>query len=269
MKSLNYYFKKALKEKWAIPQFNFSNLETLKAIVEVAKDLKSPVIVGTSEKESEFLGLDQAVNLIKTYRKQLGLPIFLNLDHGKSFSYCKMAIDRGYDTCHFDGSALAFEKNLELSKRLVFYAHQRKVLIEGEIEEIGSKNLTDPEKAAFFCRKTKIHRLAVNIGNIHAGKGKINFYLLREIKKKVAGTFLVLHGGSGISSEEVRESINLGITKINLNTELRKVFTNTLYELLRENRKEYIPYKYMSFVVEKLKKTIEEKINLFGSINKI
>jgi ketose-bisphosphate aldolase len=268
MRSLNYYFKEASQKKWAIPQFNFSNLEVLKAIVETAKALKSPVILGTSERESQFLGLNQAVSLVRAFRRQFKLPLFLSLDHGKSLSYCKTAIDEGYDTCHFDGSFLSFEQNLKLVSKLVRYAQKRKVLVEGEIDEIGSKDLTDPEKAAFFSKKTKVQRLAVNIGTVHAQKSKINLERLKEIKEKVKIP-LVLHGGSGVTDEEILEAIKLGITKINVNTELRKTFTNSLLEFLEKNRKEYIPYKYMPFVIERLKEVISQKMKLFGSINRL
>ncbi|MEK7519544.1 MAG: ketose-bisphosphate aldolase [Patescibacteria group bacterium] len=268
MKPLEYYFEKALKEKWAIPQFNFSNLEILKAIIEAAKELKSPVILGTSEGESRFLGIENAVALVKNFREQFSLPIFLNLDHGKSFDSCKAAIDKGYDTCEFDGSELKFDENIETTKKLVQYAKEKKVSIGGEMEEIGSGNLTDPDKAVLFYRETGIHRLAVNIGTGHAKEGKIDFFHLKKIKERVGDIPLVLHGASGVSEEEIKEVIKIGINKININTALRKAFRDALKDFLNENSDEIVPYKYMPNVIEKVREVAENKIKLLGSLDK-
>lgn len=269
MNSLKYYLDRALKEKWALPQFNFSNLEILKAIVETAQELKSPIIIGTSEGESRFVGLEQAVCLVHNFRDQLNLPLFLNLDHGKSFDYCKIAIDKGYDTCNFDSSGLEFEENLNITKKLVDYAKSKDILIEGEIEEIGSERLTDPERAYFFCKETGIQRLAVNIGTGHAREGKIDLLLLKKIKERIKETHLVLHGASGVPEDQIKEAINIGITKINVNTILRKTFTSTLRKVLNEDEDEIVPYKYMPKVIETVKEVVAEKIKLFGSFNKI
>ncbi|MBI2625184.1 MAG: class II fructose-bisphosphate aldolase [Candidatus Nealsonbacteria bacterium] len=268
MKSLKRYFDRALKEKWAIPQFNISNLETLKAIAEAAKSLRSPVIIGTSEGESGFLGLDRAVVLVDSFRKESGLSLFLNLDHCHSLDYCKRAIDKGYNTCHFDGSKLLFDDNIKITKKLVKYAHKKNILVEGEIDEIGSANLTDPNKAAFFCKKTGVDRLALNIGTFHGKKGKVNISHLKKIKEKVGNLPLVLHGASGVKDEDIKEAIKLGITKININTELRMAFTNALKEVLGKNPDEVVPYKYMPKAIEAVRRSAEEKIRLFGSQNK-
>ena len=269
MSSLDYYFKRAVKEKWAIPQFNFSNLETLKAIIGAAKDLRSPVIIGTSEGESRFLGMEQAVSLVRNFRDQFNLSLFLNLDHGKSFDYCKLAVDKGYDTCHFDGSGQEFNENIAITKKVVKYAKSKKIPVEGEIEGIGSDTLTDPEKAAFFCRETGVERLAINIGTSHGGEGQIQLSHLAKIKEKVGSLPLVLHGASGVSDEEVKGAIKSGIAKINVNTALRKAFKDGLKEVFGEKEEEIVPYKYMSKVVERIKGVVEEKIKLFGSFDRM
>src|SRR3990167_9616696 len=123
MKTLKYYFAKAKKEKWAIGQFNFSAFEQVKGMVQAAQNLKSPIILGTSEGESKFVGLQEAVAIRDVLRKKTGLPIFLNLDHGKSFEYIKEAVLAGYDMVHFDGSKLPLEENLKISREVVKFAH--------------------------------------------------------------------------------------------------------------------------------------------------
>jgi ketose-bisphosphate aldolase len=273
-KDLKYFFKKAEKEKWAIGQFNFSTLEQLKGILEAGKKLNSPLILGTSQKESQFIGLEQAVMLIKFWRKKINLPIFLNLDHSKSLSYAKEAIKLGYDAVLFDGSELPINQNIKITQKLVKYAHKKNVIIEGEIDVVGG-SFTDPKLARNFIEKTKIDSFAINIGTSHGMKELeknyqgIDFQRLKEIKKQVGNTYLVLHGGSGVIEKEIKMAIKLGIVKININTELRMAYTNTLREELKKDSKEMIPYKYMPKAIEAVQNIVEEKIKLFGSVNKI
>src|SRR3990167_3512796 len=130
MKNLKYYIQKAYKEKFAIGQFNFSDWSQVKGIVAAAQNLKSPIILGTSEGESKFVGLQEAVAMRNVLRKKTGLPIFLNLDHGKSFDYVKEAILAGYDMVHFDGSKLSLDENIKISKQIVNFAKWRGVVVE-------------------------------------------------------------------------------------------------------------------------------------------
>ena len=181
MKKITYYLKKAHEEKWAIGQFNFSDFTQMKAIGAAALDLKSPVILGTSEGESKFFGLDEAVALRNVLRKKTGWPVFLNLDHGHSFEYLKQAIDAGYDMVHFDGSKLPLEENIKITKEVVRYAKWKGVTVEGEVGRIGTdasklytdkfiikeEDLTKPEEALRFLNETKANLLAVSIGNFH------------------------------------------------------------------------------------------------------
>lgn len=260
------YFKKAQQEKWAIGQFNISNIETLKAIISAAQKLKSPVIIGTSEGESKFLGLKQTVFLIKAFKEETNLPIILNLDHGKTFGYVKEAILAGYDTVHFDGSKLPLKENIFQTKKIVKYAKKFNVLVEGEVGEIGG-DLTNPKEAQEFVKETGVDLLAVNVGTMHgisaSGKDLINFERLKEIKNNVGKTCLVLHGGSGVLNKDIKEAIKLGIVKININTDLRIIYTKTLRNVLVKQPKEFIPYKYMPEVIEAVEKIVEEKIKLF------
>lgn len=282
MKNLKYYFKKAEKEKWAIGQFNFSTLEQFKGILEAAKKTNSPVILGTSEGESRFIGLGQAVALVKFWRKETGLPIFLNLDHGKSFEYIKKAMDRGYDTIHFDGSEMPFEQNIKITKKVVDYARKKGVLVEGELGKIAQakdvgksigvkeKGLTNPDQVGEFIRKAKVDRLAISIGNVHGVCQKMPKLDLERLKRinKNSKLCLVLHGGSGIPAKEIKKAINFGIGKININTELRVIWRRALEDCLKRRPGVDKGYEILHRVSAAIQKKVEEKIKLFGSINK-
>ncbi|MFH1423589.1 MAG: class II fructose-bisphosphate aldolase [Candidatus Nealsonbacteria bacterium] len=285
MKSLEYYFNKARKEGWAIGQFNFSDFKVLEAVVLAAKEMRAPVILGTSEGESKSLGLKQIVGLVRSFRKETGLPLFLNLDHGKSFGYIKEAIDAGYDTVHFDGSCLSLVENIKITKKVANYARKKNIPVEGEVgfikgsskilkktPQINEEDLTDPKEAEKFIKETKVDRLAVNIGTFHGMRAsgrnpRINLKRLKEIEERVGKTPLVLHGGSGTPKEDIKASLRLGIAKININTELRVVFNNVLKEALK--KPEIVPYKYMPEVVAAVQKVVADKIRIFGSANKI
>ena len=288
MKNLKYYFKKARKEKFAIGQFNFSTLSQMRAIVAAAEKLKAPVILGTSEGEGRFFGLEEATALRNVLREKTGLPIFLNLDHGKSFENSKKAIDAGYDMVHFDGSKLTLQENIKITKEVKKYANWRGIFVEGEIGVLGTdasklysekleikeENLTKPVEALKYFREAKPDLLAVSIGNFHGmaacgGDPNLRIDLLDEINKIFKGKILlVLHGGSGTPAGDIKKAINLGIVKININTELRIAFTKALTEALSENQNEATPYKYLPQVESAVQAVVEEKIRLFGSEGK-
>lgn len=277
MKNLKDYLNKAQKEKWAIGQFNFCTLEQFHGIVQSAVELKSPIILGTSEGESQFFGLEEAVALRNVFRKRFNLPIFLNLDHGKSFNYLKQAIDAGYDMVHFDGSKLPLEENIKISCEVVKYAHWRGVLVEGEVGriefEIKEENLTKIEDAKKFVEETKVDLLAVSIGNFHGNgaekqESKLRLDKLEEIKRVVKNGLFVLHGGSGTPEEDIKKVIKLGIAKININTELRLAFSGNLRRALKDNE-EIVPYKYLPEAGKAVKNVVEAKIKLFDSVGKI
>jgi len=276
-------FKKAQKEGWAVGQFNVSNLEAMRAVIEAARELKKPVIIGTSEGESRFIGLKQAVCLVKSFREESSFPIYLNLDHGKDLDYIKKAIDQGYDLVHYDGSSLSLKENIKNTISIVKYAHGKGVLVEGEIGtilgsseihkeelEVKKENLASSEDAKIFVEKTKIDILAVAVGNIHglyenAEKPQPDLKRLTEIKEKVKIPF-VLHGGSGIKEYNLKEAIRLRVVKINVNTELRKAFTDSLRKALSENPDEVKPYKIILPSIVAMKDVVRQKIRQY-SIN--
>ncbi|MFH1462472.1 MAG: class II fructose-bisphosphate aldolase [bacterium] len=266
------YFKKAEKEGWAIGQFNVSNLEAIKAVLETAQRLKSPVIIGTSEGESRFLGLKQVAAVIKAWQEENSLPFILNLDHGKSFGYIKEAVEAGYQAVHFDGSSLPLKENIKETRRIFNYARKKNVLVEGEVGEIGGE-LTNAKEAQKFVKETGVDILAINVGTIHGIKGKggnlrVNLQRLREVKEMTGDIPLVLHGGSGTNQEDIKEAIKLGVAKININTELRIAFTSALRKSLGEKPEEVVPYKYLPEAVSAVGKIVELKIKLFGSQNR-
>lgn len=274
---------------YAIGQFNVSNLEQIRAVCEVAAVLRSPIILGTSEGERKFIGLCQIAAIVRTWREEIDLPIILNADHSKSFETAKAAADAGYTGIHFDGSELSYEENLKITKQVVEYvkSNNPEAIVEGELGRVpgGSKvhteaikleesDFTDPDLAAQFVKETGVDSLAISYGNIHGvfGKGlegaeKLDIERLKAVRQKT-GALLVLHGGSGIADEEVRESIKNGIVKVNINTELRVAYVNTLRDVLNQSR-ETTPYKIWPAVIEAVKKVVEGKMRLFGSINKI
>lgn len=296
MKSLQHYLQKAYKEQWAIGQFNFSDFSQVKGIVKAVENLKSPVILGTSEGESKFFGLAEAVAMRNVLRKKTGLPIFLNLDHGKSFDYLKQAISAGYDMVHFDGSKMPLSENIRISKQVASFAHwprlrqgfggQGGIIVEGEVGRFGTdasrvyketfeikeEDLTNSNEAKEYAKKTKVDLLAVNVGTFHGIDSSItspNIRLdrLAEIKSST-NVPLVLHGGSGTPETDIQEAIKLGIVKININTETRLAFSGALRKSLEENKEEITPYKYLQDSINAVQFVVEAKIKLFGSENK-
>ena len=286
---------KAKIGKYAIGQFNVSTGEQLRTIVEIAQDLKSPIIIGTSENERKFIGINQIVALVKSWQKetclingQAGLLIILNADHCKTFESAKKAVDGGYSAVHFDGSELNFEENIKITKQVVEYAKDKNpdILIEGELGylrgsseihkkiEIEENDLTKSEKAKEFVEKTGIDSLAIAIGNIHGieiGTDNPHLYLdsLEKIQKAVPEIFLVLHGGSGTPQKDIKKAIQLGVVKININTELRIAYSQALRRFLEKNPKEIKPYKILAPSLKAVKEVVEKKIKLFHSQNRI
>lgn len=285
--------KSAQQGHYAIGAFNFSTAEILKAIVAGAKELNSPIIIATSEGEGNFFGFREAAALVNAWRQGTKLPIILNLDHGKNPETIKKAVAAGYNAIHFDGSELSYEENLRQTKAVVDYIREveetfdRQIIVEGELGylrgassvhkealEIKPEDLTKPEQALEFVEKTGVDSLAIVIGNAHgvfaAGEEHLNLERLSQIRETVGEkVFLVLHGGSGISDEDVKKAIETGISKVNINTELRVAYKAGLDEEFKAKPDETTPYKMLQPSVDEVKKVVVEKIKLFGSENKI
>jgi len=288
MSTVKDYLKRTVSEKWALGHFNFSEDEALRAIVESAVKLKTPIFVGTSEGEKKHIGIKEAVALIKAFREEFQIPIFLNADHHKTFESVKEAVDAEYDAILADFSALPFEENIKLTKQSVEYAKSKNpnIIVEGElgyvrgeskiqneIIEIKPEDLTKPEEAARFVKETGVDMLAPAVGNIHgiaANAPKLDFSRISEIKKAVGDdVYLVLHGGSGMNESDFKNAIAAGVSVVHINTEIRVAFTEALKKSISEMPEETTPYKILTPTVEAMKKIIEEKLKIFGSENRI
>lgn len=282
MPSLYEIFQKAQKEKFALGAFNACNLETIRAITQVADKLSVPVIVEMSPGESEFMGMEIAASVLHTWKENLRVPLFINLDHGRSPAKVRDAIDLGFDLVHFDGSDLPFEGNIKLTRELVEYAHESGVLVEAEIDRIPETSIphsetaveiakdflmTDPTKAAEFVEKTGVDVLAVFIGNLHGvytTAEKLDLERLEKLKEKLP-CFLSLHGGSGILDNDIKKAIEVGgVVKINVNTELRVIYRKSLEEKLQKSDSVKM-YEVMPEVIDAVQKVVEDKIRLFES----
>ena len=285
------YFQKAKQEHFAIGAFNAASIETLKAIVGAAKNLQAPVMIEASQGEINFFGLKEMVATVRAMEEDYQVPIMLNLDHAPDYESCKAALDAGFDYLHLDGSRLPYEENIEQTKKIVEEAHEKKVLVEGEIDNInikgaasadlrdidietvrGEEVYTDPERAADFVTRTEVDTFAVFVGNVHglySQPKNLNLALLERISEILPGKYLSLHGGSGIPDQDIKGAINLGVVKINVNSELRVAFRDKLKEVLnRSEESEVAIYKFMPEAIEAVQRIVEEKIKLFGNANK-
>jgi ketose-bisphosphate aldolase len=283
------WFMRAQKENFAIGAFNVANLETFKAIVEAAAEKKSPIIIESSPGETDWMGAENVVDIAKNFQDEFKIPIFVNLDHAETLTQCMEGIKVGYDLIHFDGSALSFDENVDITKQVVAEAHKKGLLVEAEIDRMARKSsevykeqisqeelkktFSDPQKVKEFVEITKIDIMATLFGNIHGifpSQPALDFELLSKIKQAIPDTFLSLHGGSGIADSQVRQAIEIGkIVKVNINTEMRKAFRETLEDELEENPNEYAAYKIMPDVVESVKLIVIKKIEILGSADKV
>lgn len=268
--------EKAKKNKIAIPQFNINNLEWAKYILEECNLNNSPVIIGVSQRTVEYMGGYKVVaSLIKELDSEMKLtiPVVIHLDHGKSFEECKKAIDSGFTSVMIDASSLPLEENIEITKKVVEYAEKYTVTVEAEIGSIGNNvNLyTNVEEAIKFVKETKIDSLAPAIGSVH-GIYKEAIILDIDLCKRISKETnlpLVLHGGSGIDETNLKDVVNAGISKININTELQIVWANAVKKYLIENRTEYDPRNIISAGEKEIKKIIKEKIDILINKTKI
>jgi ketose-bisphosphate aldolase len=277
---------KAATGQYAIGAFNAANLETLKAVTNAAAKLKAPVLIEASDGEINYVGIKQMVALVRKFEEQIQVPIILNLDHGKDVDMCKKAVDAGFDYVHLDCGKLEYEEAVKNTSIVVEYAHQKGVMVEGEIDHIeGSsadhtnqrtedltdpKLFTNPQRAKDFVERTGIDVFASFVGNMHgiyATNKRLNLDILQQIKKNLPNTYLSLHGGSGILEDDVKAAIKLGIVKVNVNSEMRIAFKMTLQEVLN-NSNEIAVYKFMAKPIEEVQKVVERKITMFGSVNK-
>ncbi len=249
----------------AIAAFNIDSFEIYQAVEAAVSETHLPCVVQLSPNEDKFITAEKLYLLVKKANLEK-LPIYSNLDHGQDLNRLIQMSNLGFDMLHFDGSKLSLDENLAESSKLVSQVHP-KSLVEIEFNEIGSLEFTDPQKATDFINQSQADLLAVSIGNRHGNSPDlpetIDLNLLSQIHQSLPDTFLTLHGGSGISGDQIKEAIKLGVVKININTDLRQAFLASLRRELSSQTSEKI-YDYFIPAIEDLKKIIKEKLISFN-----
>lgn len=271
----------AKENKFAVPAFNIGSLEILRAVMEVAEETNSPVILEIHPLEIEYL-TDPFVLTVKEYAHKSKVPVVIHMDHGSNIYDVMRSIKNGYTSVMIDASNLPYEENVALTKQVVELAHKVNVSVEAEIGTIGAMNYetegvdnvlyTDPEQAKDFVKRTGIDCLAVAIGTAHGlypknFTPKLNLELLKILNKEV-NIPLVLHGGSGNPDEEVTASVSLGVSKVNISSDVKSVFFKKCHELLNENPNQYEPCDLFPKCIDEAKKLIYHKLNVLNTIGK-
>ena len=276
---------KAHEGHYAVGAFNINNLEWTKMILLAAEEAKSPVMLGVSEGAAKYMcGFKTVVAMVKEVHDSLGItvPVALHLDHG-SYEGAKACIEAGFTSVMFDGSHYAFEENLEKSKEMIELAHSKGLSIECEVGGIGGEEdgvasmgeLADPQECKTIA-ELGVDFLAAGIGNIHgkypADWAGLNFERLGEIQDVTNGKPLVLHGGSGIPADQIAKAISLGVSKINVNTELQLVFADATRKYVEAGKdlegKGYDPRKLLKPGCDAIKDKVTSMMKEFGSYGK-
>ena len=277
--------KKAHEGHYAVGAFNINNMEWIKSILAAAEEAKSPVMLGVSEGAGKYMaGYKNVVAMVKEIHDSMGItvPVALHLDHG-SYEGAKACIEAGFTSVMFDGSHYDFEENVAKSKEILALAHSKGISVECEVGGIGGTEdgvtsngeLADPQECATIAG-LGVDFLAAGIGNIHGKypadwKG-LNFDRLAEIQASTNGKPLVLHGGSGIPADQIAKAISLGVSKINVNTELQLVFADATRKYIEAGKdlegKGFDPRKLLAPGAEAIKQCVKEKMEIFGCIGK-
>lgn len=266
---------------YAVGAFNCNNMEIVQAILTAAEAENAPVILQASQGAIKYAGLDYIAALAKTAIARTKIPVALHLDHGTSFEQVVRCVAAGFSSVMIDGSRLPLAENVALTKQVVKVARAVGVSVEAELGRIGGTEdeisvaeaeafFTDPDEAAYFVAETEVDALAVAIGTAHGrykGEPRLDFERLSKIAAKVKIP-LVLHGSSGVPADAIREAIQRGIRKVNIDTDIRQAFTARLREVLAANPDEIDPRKILGPAREAAVEVIREKIRIFGSANK-
>jgi fructose-bisphosphate aldolase class II len=282
-------FKRARSEHFALGAFNLDNQETLIAVARAAIAKKAPVLVEVSQGEVEALGLENVRDMVDNYKSQYGIEMYINLDHSPSVEDAIAGITAGFECIHIDVSQAEHEATdseiIHKTKQVVQAAKLTGALVEAEPhyfagssnvhkEKINYKEIrqffTKPEEAKRFVEATGIDTYAVAVGNLH-GKYPVPKALDLDLLKEIRDTLecnLSLHGGSGTPKHYFVEAVKIGVTKININSDMRFTYRETLEKVLKENKDEYAVVKLMGTVIEEVQKVVESKIDTFNSSNK-
>lgn len=271
--------QKAKEEQYGVGFFNAVNMEMALAVIETAEELKAPVIVGTAEILLPVMELKHVAKYLIPLAKEASVPVCVHLDHGLSFKRCMEALRLGFTSIMYDCSTLSYEANLDKVAEMVKICHALDVTVEGELGHVGdnagsgkldnpSDYFTDPDKACDYAQKTGVDALAVAVGNAHgdyAFPPKLDFDRIDVISKKT-GIPLVLHGGSGLADSDFETAVKLGISKVNIFTDIDKAGKAGLEKGMQSGAKTMT--QLMPYELEEMKKTVKEKITLFGAVGK-
>ncbi len=296
-------FKKAYEGGYAIGAFNVNNMEIVQGITEAAKEANSPIILQVSAGARKYAKHIYLMKLVEAAIEDTDLPICLHLDHGDGFDICKSCIDGGFTSVMIDGSKYSFEENIELTKKVVDYAHERGVVVEGELGKLAGieddvnvadddAQFTKPEEVEEFVTRTGVDSLAIAIGTSHGafkfkGEPRLRFDILEEVSKRLPNFPIVLHGASSVIPEYVdminqfggdmpgaqgvpeamlRKAASMAVCKINIDSDLRLAMTASVRKHLAENPSHFDPRQYLTDARTNIKELVKHKIvNVLGS----
>ena len=299
-------FEKSIAEKFAVGAFNINNMEFVQGIMDAAAEENSPVILQTSSSAIKYARIPYLRKMIEAGLEEHDIPVALHLDHGPDFETCKLCVDNGYTSVMFDGSKYDFEKNIELTKQVVDYAHEHGVVVEAELGKLAGVEddvnvaendamYTDPEQALEFVQRTGCDSLAIAIGTSHGaykfkGEARLRFDILEKVKELMPNVPIVLHGAStvipeyvemcnkyggnmpgakGVPDEMLHEASMRGVSKINVDTDLRLAMTAAIRKVFTETPEQFDPRKYLGPGRDLIEETVRHKIkDVFGSNNK-
>ena len=299
-------FKKSMDEHFAIGAFNVNNMEIIQGIVDAAAEENSPVILQVSSSAIKYARIGYLRKMIEAALEEHDFPIVLHLDHGPDFETCKMCVDNGFTSVMFDGSKYDFEENVRLTKQVVDYAHEHGVVVEAELGKLAGVEddvnvseedsmYTDPMQAKEFVERTGCDSLAIAIGTSHGaykfkGEPRLRFDILAKVKELIPNTPIVLHGAStvipelvemcnkyggnipgakGVPDEILHDASKSGVSKINVDTDLRLAMTAQIRKVFAEDPSVFDPRKYLGEARKQITETVQHKIrDVFGSSNK-
>ncbi len=301
-------FEKSMKEGFAIGAFNVNNMEIIQGIMDAAAEAKSPVILQASSSAIKYARINYLMKMVEAaVEEHPEVPVAIHLDHGPDFETAKMCIDAGFTSVMIDGSKYDFEENVALTKKVVDYAHEKGVVVEAELGKLAGIEddvnvaasdamYTDPDQAKEFVERTGCDSLAIAIGTSHGaykfkGEAKLRFDILAKIKEKIPNTPIVLHGAStvipelvetcnkyggdipgakGVPDEILHEASISGVSKINVDTDLRLAMTAAIRKVLAEEPNVFDPRKYLTPARDLIKETVKHKmVDVFGSRDNI
>lgn len=282
-------FDRARHGHFALGAFNLDNQETLIAVVRAAQAKKAPVLVEVSQGEVEAMGLDNVRDMVDNYKADYGVEMYINLDHSPSVEAAKAGIDAGFECIHIDVSQAnhnaTLEEIIEATRQVVKYAKRTGAMVESEPHYFGGssnlhkekfdyaeikKTFSTPGGALDFVAATGIDTYAAAIGNLHGqypAPKILDLELLRQIRAAISCN-ISLHGGSGTPAHYFKDAVQIGVTKVNINSDMRVAYRNTLEKVLKENPDEYAVVKLMNEVITAVQKVVESKIDMFNSSGK-